>query len=228
MSLNRVARRQLRSRVGAVRVPREWLPTSWSVISPAAFVDPKGIVRKVGDSSSLVDGAFAIPFDRVVIFSTAQLTAGMAAGVEFDLVGDFAAQLAGGTIASAPTPKPAIGPVPAGYRAVVDCISPYVTDLAGNKADVAPEQLGGLQITWRIRVNGQLASPYDNVDFVVTPWHDLSLRPLLELNQGDILTATVQCVSAPYAQIGQLGIRLRGRWVPWDNQKGRPRTPQAY
>jgi hypothetical protein len=213
-------------RVGLLRPAREWLPTSWSVVSSAAFKPPSQILRKVGDPSSLVDGAFAIPFDRVVLFKTSDLLA-MAAGVEFDLIGNIAAQLAGGAIGGAPVPKPEIGPVPSGYRAVVDGFAPYVTDLVGNQASVSPMQLG-FNIVWRLRVNGLLASPYDLVNFVVTPWHQLSMRPLLELDQGAILTCTVQCVSAPYAQVGQLGVRLRGRWVPWDNQKGRPRTPQAY
>lgn len=219
-------RQRRRLRIGSVRPPREWLPTSWSVISSAAFQPANKILRKAGESSSVVDGAFAVPFDRVVVFTGLQLL-GMAANLEFDLVGTNAAQLAGGAIAGAPVPKPEIGPVPAGYRAVVDGISPYVTDLAGNKADVSPGQLG-LGIVWRIRVNGKLASPYDNIDFVVTPWHQLSTRPLLELDQGDILTATVAFNATPYANVGQVGVRLRGRWIPWDNQKGRPRTPQAY
>lgn len=212
----------------SVRPSPSWLPTSWSVVSRAAFVPPEKVLRVVGSPSSLVNGAFAVPFDRVVLFNGPDLVAsGLAANVEFDLIGDFAAKSAGGSIPGAPTPSAALGPVPAGYRGVVDGIAPFVSDLAGNRADVTPQQLG-FQVLWRVRVNGMLASPYDNIAYIVAPWHQLALRPLLENNQGDTITATVQCVAAAYAQIGQIGIRMRGRWVPWDDEKGRPRAPQQY
>jgi hypothetical protein len=209
------------------RPPDSWLPTTWAVISSAAFPHPDAVLRKIGEPSNLVGGAFPAPFDAVVLFTGAQLVAGgLAANTEIDLIGNVAQQQAGGSIVGQPVATKQAIVVPTGWRAVLDGLAPLVTDLAGNRADLTPQQLG-LNVIWRVRNKSVLLSPYDNINFIVAPWHQLSIRPLVDLSGGDILTATVQ-INSPYAQVGQVGIRLRGRFIPWDQKLGRPRSNQDY
>lgn len=158
---------------------------------PGATVPGPRLLRQ--DVPSWARPPREIPFDVSVII------AAPASGTTTTLVG------AGATAS--------LGAVPPGYRGFVDGISPYLEDATGPLT--TPRIPGvGVTITWRLFVSNQPAPYYGRITTLLDGWSDINPRSLLELRETETLTANVTIVD-PGGLYAFLGLRLRGRWVPW-------------
>jgi len=138
----------------------------------------------------------------------------------FDLTSIIAAPVSGTTsLLIGPGALEELQRIPPRTRAYIDGIAPYLEDGVGPV--LSPRIPGaGVTITWSILLDNKPAAYYGAITTLLDDWSYVSPRPLLEIPEGQIVTVTVTNVD-PAGLYDQLGIRIRGRWVPVKRERGR-------
>jgi hypothetical protein len=110
----------------------------------------------------------------------------------------------------------AFGPIPLELRAVIDGVT---TILEGAVGPIAGPRIPGVgvTITWRFLVDGNPTYPYNAITTVLD---DIGQeRPLFEIPPLRQFTVDVTNVD-PAGLYAFLGVRVRGRLIPWNYDKG--------
>lgn len=169
----------------------EWAP-------PAPSITPEQIERRA------LETRFPYPFEyRVIVPATG------AATTTTVLVGDPTVSPAEGAVTS--------GAVPAGYRAFVDFISPYLD--ASGVVWTTPNLPGPSTVTWSVFVNGAPDAHYGTITQILTPWTSIADRAMIMLGAADRIRATITMTNVQ-AQWSNMGIRIKGWFVPLELKGG--------
>lgn len=107
--------------------------------------------------------------------------------------------------------------VPPRCRAYIDAIEPYLEDAVGPVTQARIPGLG-VVITWKVLIGNRPAGYYGAITSMLDTWSYMSPRPLLEIPESETFQVTVTNVDA-FGIYKFLGIRVRGRWVPWKKKE---------
>ncbi len=174
------------------------LPEGWNLPRQSAFVHPSLLLPQGEDEHSRIA---TIPWAPTAIVLTSSLTSGSLGNIL------ISSAINGG-----------IGPVPKGYRAVLDGIYPYLEGPAG--PIYAPRIVGpGVAIVWHLNIDNN-PNAYSNITTLLSPWGaPTNPRPIAEIRRDTNISVTVDYTD-PGGLYTAVGVRLMGRWIPYRKGKG--------